>query len=101
MAIMIQPPLVCVGQIYLHSDLNAYLIVTRNNRGQIHFAGDGFFGQAEDEEFVSRYGPVDPDDVDADEIAGLLTLCPEGTQASTGFVPHYHEAEVNSVCSRL
>lgn len=100
-------PLILVGQVYLNGgydaipgytgyagqdaiqvadDVNEYLIVTGNNRGQVSYEGIGFKGQAEAETFIERFAPVDPDDVDPSEISALLELCPKGTQALTGFV---------------
>lgn len=81
-----RPPLITTGQIYLHDDLNEYLIVTDNNRGQIHYEGAGFKGQAEDLTFIENFKPVNPIDVDEDELAALLCFCPEGTTASTGYI---------------
>jgi hypothetical protein len=74
------------GQVYLNADLNEYLIVTRNNRGQVHYAGNGFLGQAEDQSFIERFGPVNPKDVDHEELIDLLCNCAPGTKASTGFI---------------
>ena len=79
-------PLIKVGQIYLHEALNEYLIVTQNNRGQVYFQGNGFRGQSEDYAFIERFPAVDPADVDDVEIEYLLTMCPEGTEATVGFV---------------
>ena len=79
-------PTVRVGQIYLHEGLNEYLIVTKNNRGEVYFEGNGFRGHAEDVSFIERFPAVDPADVDDVEIEYLLTMCPPGTEATVGFV---------------
>jgi len=79
-------PLIQIGQIYLNEELDEYLIVTRNNRGQIYYEGDGFSGQAEDWSFIERFPPVDPDDVDIEEIILLVGKCPCGTEAKVGYV---------------
>ena len=79
-------PIILVGQIYLQEELNEYMIVTKNARGQVTYAGNGFVGHAEDQSFVERFNPVDPTDVDPIEVAQLLTLCPPNTKASTGYI---------------
>ena len=45
-------PLIVTGQIYLNEALNEYIIVTKNNRGQISYAGNGFMGRQIDEDFI-------------------------------------------------
>ena len=84
--IQARSPLIVAGQIYLHEALDEYLIVTKNNRGQIFFKGAGFGGQAEDQTFIDWFPPVDPEDVDPDEVVSLLELCPPGTTAKVGFI---------------
>lgn len=81
-----QTPAIKVGQIYLHQALNEYLIVTKAQRGEIYFEGNGFRGHSEDYVFLERFPAVDPVDVDEVEIEYLLTMCPPGTEASVGFV---------------
>jgi hypothetical protein len=73
--------------VYLNEDLNEYLIVTRNVRGQISYEGFGFKGHAEDQSFIERFKPVNVLDIDEVEVQGLLSLCPDSVQeASTGFI---------------
>lgn len=79
-------PLIEAGQLYLNDSLNEYLIVTRNNRGQVYYEGSGFRGSCEDYTFLEKFQPVDPEDVDEVEINYLLSLCPEGTQAAIGII---------------
>jgi hypothetical protein len=79
-------PLILAGQIYLNEDLNEYLIVTANNRGQISYEGVGFKGQAEDLTFIACFQPVDPEDVDAKELLELLSFCLEETEARVGYI---------------
>lgn len=81
-----RPLLIQVGQLFLHEQLNEYMIVTRNDRGQISFEGSGFRGQLEDFAFIEKFQPVDPENVDQAEIEYLLTMCPPGTEALIGFV---------------
>ena len=77
-------PLILAGQLYLNADLNEYLIVTSNNRGQVAYSGAGFSGQAEDVTFLERFQPVDPADVEYNELTRLLHLCQPGTVVLTG-----------------
>lgn len=79
-------PLIQVGQLFLNEGLNEYLIVTRNNQGQVSYAGNGFRGSLEDYDFMEKFPAVDPDNVATDEIQILLAFCPEGTEVSVGFV---------------
>lgn len=68
---MKRTPIVVPGQVYLHTDYNDYLVVTKVNRGEITFKGPGFGGINELEMFLTRFGPVDPLDLDTIE-AGIL-----------------------------
>jgi hypothetical protein len=79
-------PMISAGQLYLHTELNEYMIVTGNKRGQVQYAGEGFRGHSEDQSFIERFSPVDPSDVDDAEINSLLAFCPKGTKASVGFI---------------
>ena len=79
-------PIILVGQLYLHDDLNEYLIVTKRKGDEVSYAGPGFRGCIEDEVFIDCFQPVDPVDVDADELASLIAMCPAGTKATTGFI---------------
>lgn len=79
-------PMISAGQLFLNADLNEYLIVTKNARGQISYAGIGFKGHSEDQSFIERFQPVDPADVSSDEINALLAFCAPGTRVSTGFI---------------
>jgi hypothetical protein len=79
-------PLISAGQLYLNEELNEYLIVTKNEHGQISYSGFGFKGHSEDQSFVERFKPVNPTDVDSDEIKVLLSYCSPKVQASTGFI---------------
>lgn len=72
-------------------ELNEYLVVTNNNRGHIAYAGRGFSGMADDEDFIERYQPVDPADVDETDSLLLLNFCKPGTLLSTGFYYEDHK----------
>lgn len=79
-------PIITVGQVYLQAELNEYMIITKNARGQVTYAGNGFVGHAEDQSFIERFNPVNPDDVDAVEVEVLLSYCPANTRVSTGYI---------------
>ena len=80
-----RPPLIVPGQVYLNQDLDEYLVVVQNCRGEVHFRGDGLMGMSEDREFLEKYAPVDPADVDAEEADSLLLLCPGVKELKVGF----------------
>lgn len=79
-------PLILAGQVYLHQDLDEYLIVTRNNSGLVTYCGIGFKGSSDDFTFLDRFPPVDPEDVCPIELQCLLCLCPDGTTPKIGFI---------------
>lgn len=86
---MKRTPIIVVGQVYLHSDpkVNEYVVVTKSNRGDIHFRGPGFNGRNDVELFLQRFGPVDPADLDAEETAQLHELLDKpGVPLSIGWV---------------
>jgi hypothetical protein len=84
---MKRTPIISAGQVYLHTDMNEYLVVTKSTRGEIQFKGPGIGGQHEAELFLNRFGPVDPADLDADEQALLIALLDKpGVALSTGWV---------------
>lgn len=72
---MKRTPIISVGQVYLHTDMNEYLVVTKSTRGNIVFKGNGFSGMHEVDAFLERFGPVDPVDLDETDTACLSTLC--------------------------
>lgn len=90
-------PLIVTGQIYLNEELDEYLIVIKNNRGQVYYKGDGFGGQAEDASFMTRYLPVDPEDVEEEELVFLLSFCPDGTCAKIGYIMNDEDEEYELV----
>lgn len=79
-------PLIFAGQLYLNSSLNEYMIVTKNTRGQVSYAGKGFRGSSSDCTFIEIFHPVNPQDVEPQEINDLLEFCEHGTKVSVGFI---------------
>lgn len=80
------PPGIFSGEIYLSNELNEYVIVTKSSHHEITYAGYGIKGKLEDEYLVTHFGPVDPEDVDQEELSYLLSLCPKGTSARFPFI---------------
>lgn len=78
-------PIIVAGQVYLHGELNEYLVVTKSTRGDIQFKGLGFGGMNDVDMFLERFGPVDPTDLTEEEAADLNALVP-GILLSTGWV---------------
>lgn len=91
-------PLIVTGQIYLHADLDEYMIVTRNKSGLVYYCGDGFKGSSDDQVFIERFQPVDPEDVCPIELQGLLNFCPEGTFAKVGYIIDEDEDQYEEEC---
>lgn len=81
-----KPVIILPGQIYLDGEKNSYLIVTRKRGEVVSYVGYGFSGMLEDEVFVDRFQPVDPVDVEKEELDTLLAFCAVGTSAKVGFI---------------
>lgn len=91
-------PIILAGQVYFDEVKNAYLVVTQKNGEMISYNGQGFYegvnkafcpgfrGKLEDEDFITKFQPVDVGDLSQDERAELLDLCPPGTVLKTGFI---------------
>jgi hypothetical protein len=77
-------PIVLQGQVYYHSGLNEYLVVTKALKGDITYAGPGIKGHLEIEDFLERFQPVDVRDLDDDETKQLEVLA--GSPLLTGYV---------------
>lgn len=75
------------GQTYLHVESNEYVIVSKVRGGHLTFEGLGFRGMMDPYDFIEFFPPVDPTDIDADEIQQLLSKCPEDVlEATVGFI---------------
>jgi hypothetical protein len=83
---MKRTPIISVGQVYLHADLNEYLVVTKSTRGLIQFKGTSFSGMNDVELFLERFGPVNPEDLLEEEATALKVLLPCGTDLLVGWV---------------
>ncbi len=87
---MKRTPIIVPGQVYLHTELNEYAVVTRSVRQQVQYrgikAGQVFSGMNEAEVFLERFGPVDPEDLTSEEAEVLTLLLPAPTALSVGWV---------------
>ncbi len=80
---MKRTPIIVPGQVFLHPT-NEYIVVTKANRGDISFKGQGITGMHEAELFLKRFGPVDPADLSAEEQQALHQFTDK--PLSTGWV---------------
>jgi hypothetical protein len=94
-------PIVLPGQVYLHSDVNEYVVVTKSNQGHIQFAGKGIIGVHDIELFLERFGPVDPTDLTSEEKTDLSVVLSQDTVLSTGYVKQEDEAEFDNEINDL
>ena len=78
--------IISVGQVYLDEEKNTYIIVTKIRSELVSYAGPGFRGQMDEDKFLDRFPPVDPEDVSSEELDYLLSHCPDGTTAKVGYI---------------
>jgi hypothetical protein len=71
---MQRTPIIQVGQVYLHTENNEYVVITGVRRTNVYFSGHGFNGMNDVEIFLERCGPVDPVDLEDDEAIELRGL---------------------------
>lgn len=88
---MKRTPIITVGQVYLHTELNEYVTITASHRQMVTYAGltsnGGRFGGKNDAAiFLKRCQPVDPADLDEAETTILKALLDENTHLSIGWV---------------
>lgn len=83
---MKRTPIIAVGQVYLHNELNEYVVVTKSTRGDIQFKGIGFGGMNEIEKFLERFSPVDPIDLTVQETEVLVAILSKPIPLSIGWV---------------
>jgi len=79
-------PLISVGQVYLHEGLDEYIVVIKNNLGQVHFKGIGVGGSCEDYKFIHSFLPVDPEDLSDDEREEMQWFLQDGQELLVGFI---------------
>lgn len=88
---MKRTPIIVVGQVYLHNEMNEYAVVTKSVRQQVQYrgqteAGRVFSGMNEAEVFLERFGPVDPADLSQKEAEILTSLLESPMPLSVGWV---------------
>jgi hypothetical protein len=82
-----KPVIILAGQVYFDDDKNDYLVVKRKQGEVVCYAGRGFRGMLEDEVFLQKFQPVDPEDLTVAEVEFLKDLLPTDTiPLSTGFI---------------
>jgi hypothetical protein len=86
-------PIIIPGQVYLHKQLNEYLVVTKATRGDIQFKGPGFGGMNEVELFLERFEPVDPADLEPAEALQLRDLVSSNVVLTVGWVQPDEDGE--------
>ena len=74
------------GQVYLDEAKNEYLVVTKTDRGRVSYQGPGFTGAMEDENFIEKFLPVNPVDLEKEEADQLLSFCATGGSLKTGLI---------------
>lgn len=88
---MKRTPIIVVGQVYLHSEMNEYAVVTKSVRQQVQYrgrteSGQVFSGMNGAEVFLERFGPVDPTDLSQKEAETLTSLLESPMPLSVGWV---------------
>ena len=84
---------VVTGQIYLHNELNEYIVITRSDLDAVSFRGKGIAGFSGTDTFLARHQPVDPEDIEDWETAELLTFLPVGAVLRVGWTTQQEEVE--------
>ena len=79
-------PIISIGQLYLNETLNEYIVVTKNDRGYISYAGNSCRGKLEGENFIEVFPPVDPIDLSDSEKDILLQLSTSGVELKIGYL---------------
>lgn len=81
-----KPVIILAGQVFYDSEKNHYLVVRRKQGEVVSYAGHGFRGMLEEDVFLDKFQPVDPEDLTSDEVAALTGFCDEGTALKIGFI---------------
>lgn len=82
---MKRTPIVVPGQVYLHT-INEYIVVTKANKGEITFRGPGISGMSQVECFLSKFAPVNPEDLTVTEAGALVNLLLKPIALTIGWV---------------
>lgn len=85
-------PIILEGQVYYDEKSNTYLVVTRKVGEMVRFTGQPYpgvlswSGNMEDVDFIERFQPVDPADLQPNEIQELLTYCAAVDSLKIGYI---------------
>lgn len=90
---MSRMPIIMVGQVYLHTTLNEYVVVTKSNRGDVYFAGKGISGKMYYEDFLEQFPPVDPMDLTPEETTELMQVLSADSNLLIGWIGFEDELE--------
>lgn len=71
---MKRTPIIVAGQVYLHTELDEYVVVIKAKCGEIQYKAEKFCGQNDVELFLTRFEPVDPINLKQEEHELLLKL---------------------------
>ena len=86
MSTLFKNPIISVGQLYLNETLNEYIVVTKNDKGYISYAGTTCCGKLEGENFIEAFPPVDPLDLSDSEKDMLLSLFNGTVELKIGYL---------------
>lgn len=81
-------PIVLAGQVYLHVELNDYIVVKRNHAGYVSYEGPEVVGKCDVCTLMDQtlFLPVDPANLTGSEIQTLQEFLPSQGALSTGVV---------------
>ena len=81
-----KPIIILPGQLYYDETKNEYLIISRHQGDTTSYEGHGFRGMLETDEFLERFQPVDPADLEQEELDELVNLCRVPVVPKIGFI---------------
>jgi hypothetical protein len=81
-----KPVIILAGQVFFDDGKNEYLVVKHKHGEVVTYSGHGFRGMLEEEVFLEKFQPVDPEDLTVAEADYLSSLCAEGTTLKIGFI---------------
>jgi hypothetical protein len=81
-------PIVLAGQVYLHVELNDYIVVKRNHAGYVSYEGPAVVGKCDVCTLMDQtiFLPVDPANLSGTEIQTLQEFLPSRSALTTGVV---------------
>ena len=81
-------PIVLPGQMYLHVELNDYIVITKNSAGYVSYEGKEVRGKCDISTLMDQtvFMPSDPASLTNNEIMRMQSHLRPGTKLSTGVV---------------